>query len=973
MRASLTWAFHIDSVEFTPGVQAGTESLGGSESACLGLARALQARGHRVHIFTTKLHNDARPIDRWGVTWHPTNALADVSRFTAWDVFVALRMPHIFGANIDAALRVLWNQDLMTGSAAKNMTMALAWAYDVSAYVSHYHRKQWEGVAPELTPIGWVCKNGFDPSYVPLEGTRNLKKVIHITRPERGLRPLLAMWPELKRRVPDAELHLCRYNSMYDASGWGRVCAAYDEQVEAVNRAVGGITWLGELGKPALYEAIRSSAVMWYPGIADFAETSCVAAIEAQACGTPFVGSWKGALPETVPHGWLVKGDADSPAYQAESIGIVEGILTGQTPVMDRVEKGLLHVDHYRFNEVAAEWEQMVAQRLTARVRSNPRGILEQLKQRDDYVAVRHFAAEQGWPEVVEDATRVIDGLEQVSEDYSARALDPRLEMANNRRITPVIEALAGSECVLDLACGNGSFAVALALASPTRRVLGLDYAAENIRVAQAFAAEHGVADRCTFLVGPAYDYTTHTAHEATLDSLKTYGPFDGVFIGEFLEHIANVPGFLTAVRKRCSSGARMVATMPMGPFLELASQDMVVKRGHVHCFTPRDLEAIFGGQDNLNVSLLDMGVTPRGNRIGHWIVSCRFSRKAFGARDLDRIVALTRPKPTLSVGILAGETIDIRRCLSSIWHIADDIILANTGVNPDTLVAIAGEYPRARIIDVGPVHGLHGGFAEARNTTLQAATGDWFMWIDTDERLMQPECLRKYLDSTVFVGFGLKQQHLQLDMPVTFDTPIRVFRKRPDIQFYGCVHEQPQMGDCNGDIVPALQLHDTDIAHTGYLNEAIRRNKAVHRNLPLLQRDGQVFPERRLHYLLLLRDHLNLATWIMESQGPTDQSREHLRKCIELFETHFPDYADKYHQLARPFYEQAVKRVTGAFEVELAFAAGQQGLQGRAAPTRVWVRHAGQIPALLAAKQTEWLGHFMPEPPIDVEPLEAV
>ena len=61
---SLTWGFHIDSVEFTPGVIDNRESLGGSESACLGLARALQARGHRVHIFTTKLHADAPTRDR---------------------------------------------------------------------------------------------------------------------------------------------------------------------------------------------------------------------------------------------------------------------------------------------------------------------------------------------------------------------------------------------------------------------------------------------------------------------------------------------------------------------------------------------------------------------------------------------------------------------------------------------------------------------------------------------------------------------------------------------------------------------------------------------------------------------------------------------------------------------------------------------------------------------------------------------
>jgi hypothetical protein len=45
---TLRLSFYIDSVPITAGVIAGTASLGGSESACIGLMRALSARGHDV-------------------------------------------------------------------------------------------------------------------------------------------------------------------------------------------------------------------------------------------------------------------------------------------------------------------------------------------------------------------------------------------------------------------------------------------------------------------------------------------------------------------------------------------------------------------------------------------------------------------------------------------------------------------------------------------------------------------------------------------------------------------------------------------------------------------------------------------------------------------------------------------------------------------------------------------------------------
>lgn len=974
----LTWAFAIDSVEFTPAVIAGTASLGGSESACLGLARALAARGHHVCIFTTQLHADAPARDHAGVYWYPASELGHVSRFLDWDVFVALRLPHIFQAGIPAGLRILWNQDLLVGEAGKLQAMGMAWAYDAVAYVSAYHRKQWEGVVPELAPLGWVCKNGFDPTLVPTGAVQAPHRIIHISRPERGLRPLLAMWPALKARVPDAELQICRYNSMYDAQGWGRVCAAYDEAVAAVQASVGGLTYLGELGKPALYQAIAQAAVMWYPGVADFAETSCVAAIEAQACGTPFVGSYKGALPETVPHGLLLEGDADSPAYQAASVDAVARLLTGADPsVAPRVAAGRAHVAGYTFAAVAAEWEAFVVAAFAARRVTHGPAILARLLHEDDHVAARPLAAALGDTAAEALCTRVIDGRDQGAADYAERALDPAVELASSPRVAPVVEALAGATRVLDVACGNGAYAVALAEADPTRTVVGVDYAAANIAAAQAFAAARGVADRCTFVCAPVYDFATHAPTPAFADLGTTHGPFDGVFVGEFCEHVAAVSAVLTAIHAMTSTGARIVLTMPSGPFMELLDKDVPIRKGHVHHFRPADLYALVGAQDAYDLGFLEVGVSPRGVRLGHWLVTYRTNGAPVGTRDLTHRVRVTRPRYTLSVGLLAGDTVDLRRCLESIWRQADEILLGDTGADPAELAAIAATYPRTRIVPVGRVHDLPDGFAGARNAVLAAATGDWFLWIDTDERLLGAERLHRYLDGGVFVGYGLKQHHLMLDTPNTFDTPIRLFRRRPDIQFYGCIHEQPQQGDSNGDITPSLQLHDVEIAHTGYLNEDIRREKALRRNLPLLVRDAERFPDRRLGKVLLLREALNLGVWEMEAAGGrlTDAAKRHFQQCIALFETHCMAPTDKYHALARPFYEQALRRVAGAVEIEVAFAAGPQGLQQRARPERFWVRTPAHLPALLAAKQDAWLAAFQPPPPLDVAPLtkEAV
>jgi hypothetical protein len=198
-----------------------------------------------------------------------------------------------------------------------------------------------------------VTKNGFDPAHLPTSSsTKDPNRIIHISRPERGLKPLLACGRS-SSEASDATLQVCRYSSMYDEGGWGEVCLrAVRSRGRGVNAQVGGITYLGELNKRQLYQAISEAAVMWYPGVATFAETSCIAAVEAQACGTPFVGSLKGALPETArpsyDAGLLIAGDAekDQAYHEASSRGArADGRLQRQSFAYRRCsEPGRTHV-----------------------------------------------------------------------------------------------------------------------------------------------------------------------------------------------------------------------------------------------------------------------------------------------------------------------------------------------------------------------------------------------------------------------------------------------------------------------------------------------------------------------------------------------------------------------------------------------------------------------------------------------------
>jgi 2-polyprenyl-3-methyl-5-hydroxy-6-metoxy-1,4-benzoquinol methylase/glycosyltransferase involved in cell wall biosynthesis len=988
----LRFAFTVDSVPFTTAVIAGTASLGGSESACLGLARALCARGHEVHLFVTKLAEDAPPVDHAGVWWHPLTALDELQITRDFDVLVALRMPQPLTVSA-AKLRILWNQDLMVPGQMQHGVMGCAWAFDRVAYVSSYHRQQWEAIVPELAAIGYTTRNGFDPALVPETATKRPNRIIHISRPERGLGPLLAMWPAFKRAHPEAELAYCRYSSMYDAGGWGKICEDYDRQAEAVNADVGGIVALGELGKAALYQAIAESAVMWYPGVVDFGETSCIAAIEAQANWTPFVGSFKGALPETVPSGRLIAGDATTPEYQQASMAAVADLLAGcrrQSVAYRQLQQaGRAHVARYTYAAIAADWEAWLLKTFLSRYETNKLAVLRQLLHDDDHVTATLVAEEiirTGRGDDQAEAVRahefcehVIAGKDQTSEQYAAHACDPREELALIRRVGAgsrpalVCQTLAGRTRILDVACGSGAYALALAQADPTRRIVAVDYAQGNIDALRSAAEALGLTSQIEAICAPVWDFDTGGPSAWLTAYLAAHaGTFDGLWCGEFIEHVADCTGLVTTLEQFVTPGGAVCYSCPFGPMADLVDRKTALHKGHVHHFRSADVEMVFGRKADFTMQVLPWGPTPRGAMTGNWFIQYTAGAAPTGSRPAERRMLL-RPYQRVTGMVLCDQTLDVRRCLDGIWPVVDEILVGDTGLTPVERESLLVEFPRSlRIVPVGPVRTHPDGFAGARNVLLREALGEWAFWIDCDEQLLGGLELRGYLDGPVFHGFAIAQNHLHIDQPMTKDLPIRLFRRLPSIQFYGCVHEQPQMGHANGDIMPSLQINNIHLAHTGYLHEAARRHKAIHRNMELLIRDQERFPDRMIGRLITLREHANLALWARErAEGRlTAEAAQHYRKVITLFEQHFDDPSNRYHDLMRPFYESALRSLEGAMEIEMALGGRVGGLQANTAPaSRFWARTPAQVKRMLEWRVAEALKPFQP-PALDVTPV---
>lgn len=271
------------------------EGIGGSEEAIIRIAPKLQKLGYKVVVFAkpgSRIGLDPETGVMWQNYW---NCNLD----DEFDIFVAWRAPFIFERKIKARKAYLWLHDVMEPGEFTEKRIA---NFHKCILLSDYHRSLFPMIPDEKV---LMSGNGIDPEeFVRYDDkfVRNPHRILYASSHVRGLAYIYKIWPEVKKAVPDAEIHIFYGRESYDAvhkNNPERMKWMDDMQQKA--KDLDGVTDHGKVSQDRIMQEGFMSGLWAYP--CPFPEIYCITAIKSQASGAVPVASNYAALDETIQYG----------------------------------------------------------------------------------------------------------------------------------------------------------------------------------------------------------------------------------------------------------------------------------------------------------------------------------------------------------------------------------------------------------------------------------------------------------------------------------------------------------------------------------------------------------------------------------------------------------------------------------------------------------------------------------------------
>jgi glycosyltransferase involved in cell wall biosynthesis len=320
----------------------------GAKTAAIELAISLASRGHDVHLFapcrSPGLYQNVYVHDR-----KQFQSFEDEHELDALILIEGL-LPLLMPTR--ARSRIVWSHNAFRGGdpgllrdwpGESGRTVAL---YPVPLFASLIDRlivaSEWQAeVKASVFPPDRISVRYLGVRLERFEGkapARTTTRLVYTSNPRKGLDVLLQIFPRIRARVANADLHVFAANPIERAD-------------QIVTR--------GRVSKTEMARELMSAGLMAYPNT--IKETFSLAVAEAQAAGLPVVTSDRGALSERVSDGddgVLVSGDPHSSQYQERFVDASVMLLEDSELASRMGEAGRSQARaRYDWRTIAAEWE----------------------------------------------------------------------------------------------------------------------------------------------------------------------------------------------------------------------------------------------------------------------------------------------------------------------------------------------------------------------------------------------------------------------------------------------------------------------------------------------------------------------------------------------------------------------------------------------------------------------------------------
>ena len=290
--------------------------LGGSESAVIYMAKALQDLGFQVTIYNKTWRMDT--LEESGVRYRGLLTIGPTEVLESCDIAISSRsacpflpdQPHI-PAPIhrlckSAAYRVVWMHDTFCQGDSALERLVTTGQIDRIFTLSDFHtsyvttcehgpRRNFEVLKPYI----FMTRNGINrvPGFVDIT-QKDPNLFVYNASITKGMKPLVNdIWPKIKERLPSARLEVI--GGYYENSAGAPDQQQLDWQVLQARsdlRAL-DVHFTGVITQAQVADILKRAKFMLYP--AAFPETFGISTLEALAYNTPLITNTFGALEET--------------------------------------------------------------------------------------------------------------------------------------------------------------------------------------------------------------------------------------------------------------------------------------------------------------------------------------------------------------------------------------------------------------------------------------------------------------------------------------------------------------------------------------------------------------------------------------------------------------------------------------------------------------------------------------------------